>query len=223
MPDGSRVLTVLEPARAGEAVAWAESARDAHLAAEYGLTAATLEDVYVALVGGPGHRDHDQAGRDPGRRDGTARCDPRQPRRRRRSCCVATACSSSGRPADSRGFLPLAIVVQALFDFGIVVGYPLLFPEIDRFTILYLATGAPTITLVTIGLVALPQVVSQAQLEGTQEYMRSLPVPRLTYLLADLTVWLAIVLPGVVFAVVVGGWSSRPSTSRSAGCPTGCR
>lgn len=106
-----------------------------------------------------------------------------------------------------KGFLPLAIVVQALFAFGIVVGFPLLFPEIDRLTILYLATGAFTITLVTIGLVALPQVVSQAKLEGILEYMRSLPVPRMTYLLADLTVWLAIVLPGVVFAVVVGAWS----------------
>jgi ABC-2 type transport system permease protein len=106
-----------------------------------------------------------------------------------------------------KGFLPLAIVVQALFAFGIVVGYPLLFPEIDRLTILFLATGAPAITLITMGLVALPQVVAQAKLEGTLEYMRSLPVPRMAYLAADLTVWLAIVLPGVVFAVLVGSWS----------------
>ena len=95
-----------------------------------------------------------------------------------------------------KAFLPLAIVVQALFAFGIVVGYPLLFPEIDQLTVLFLATGAPAITLITMGLVALPQVVAQAKLEGTLEYMRSLPVPRMLYLAADLTVWLAIVLPG---------------------------
>ena len=106
-----------------------------------------------------------------------------------------------------KGFLPLAIVVQVLFAFGIVVGYPLLFPEIDQLTVLFLATGAPAITLITMGLVALPQVVAQAKLEGTLEYMRSLRVPRLVYLLADLTVWLAIVLPGVVFAVLVGAWA----------------
>jgi len=106
-----------------------------------------------------------------------------------------------------KGFLPLAIVVQALFAFGIVVGYPLLFPEMDQTTMLFLATGAPAITLITMGLVALPQVVSQAKLEGTLEYMRSLPVPRLAYLAADLTVWMAIVLPGVVFAVLVGVWA----------------
>jgi ABC-2 type transport system permease protein len=106
-----------------------------------------------------------------------------------------------------KGFLPLAIVVQSLFAFGIVVGYPLLFPEMDQMTMLFLATGAPAITLITMGLVALPQVVSQARLEGSLEYMRSLPVPRLAYLAADLTVWMAIVLPGVVFAVLVGVWA----------------
>jgi ABC-2 type transport system permease protein len=34
--------------------------------------------------------------------------------------------------------------------------------------------------------------------------MRSLPVPRLAYLVADLTVWLAIVIPGVILGVIVG-------------------
>jgi ABC-2 type transport system permease protein len=101
-------------------------------------------------------------------------------------------------------FLPLAVIVQAAFAFGIVVGYPLLFRELDRTTILYLATGAPTITLVTMGLVAVPQVVAQAKMEGTYDFMRTLPIPRLVYLLADVTVWLAVIVPGVVFALFVG-------------------
>lgn len=105
-----------------------------------------------------------------------------------------------------KSFLPLAIVVQVLFALGIVAGYPLLFPQIDELTILFLATGAPSIALITMGLVALPQVVSQAKLQGTLDYMRSLPVPRMVYLLADLTVWLLIVLPGVAFAVALGAW-----------------
>lgn len=100
-------------------------------------------------------------------------------------------------------FLPIAMLVQALFAFGIVAGYPLLFPEIDSGTILFLATGAPAITLLTMGLVAIPQVVAQAKQEGSLEYVRTLPVPRIAFLLADLTVWTAIVLPGVVFAVIV--------------------
>ncbi len=104
-------------------------------------------------------------------------------------------------------FLPLAAVIQTLFAFGIVVGYPLLFPELDRTSALFLATGAPAITIITMGLVALPQVVSQAKTEGSLDYMRSLPVPRLVFLAADLTVWMVMVLPGVVFAVVVGAWA----------------
>ncbi len=108
-----------------------------------------------------------------------------------------------------KGFLPLAIVIQALFALGIVIGYPLLFPEIDPLTTLYLATGAPAITLITMGLVAAPQMVAQARTEGTYEYMRSLPVARYLHLLADLSVWLVIVLPGVVFAIVLGACGSR--------------
>jgi ABC-2 type transport system permease protein len=103
-----------------------------------------------------------------------------------------------------KAYLPLMIVVQTLFAFGIVAGYPLLFPSVDRTTILYLATGAPAISLITMGLVAVPQLVAEAKTEGTLAYMRSLPVPRLAYLMADMTVWLVIVLPGVMFAVVVG-------------------
>ena len=103
-----------------------------------------------------------------------------------------------------RAFLPLAIVVQALFALGIVVGYPLLFPELDRSTILFLATGAPAITLITMGVVAVPQVVAQGKTDGSLDYMRTLPVPRLVDMFADMTVWMAVIIPGVVFAIVVG-------------------
>jgi ABC-2 type transport system permease protein len=99
--------------------------------------------------------------------------------------------------------LPLTVVVQCLFALGIVVGYPLLFPEIDKGTIMFLATGAPAISLIMMGLVAVPQVVAQGKTEGSVEYVRSLPIPRLAFLMADLTVWTAIVLPGVVLAVVI--------------------
>jgi ABC-2 type transport system permease protein len=111
----------------------------------------------------------------------------------------------------SKGFLPFAIVIQGLFSLGIVVGLPLLFPQMDESTILYLATGAPAITLITMGLVAVPQMVAQAKTEGTLDYMRTLPIPRVVYLLADLTVQLAIVLPGVVFGVVIATlWFDLP-------------
>ena len=87
-----------------------------------------------------------------------------------------------------------------------MIGYPLLFPQIDARTILFIATAAPSITLITMGLVAVPQQVAQARTEGTLDYMRSLPIPRVVYLLADLTVQLLVVLPGVIFGVLVATW-----------------
>jgi ABC-2 type transport system permease protein len=103
-----------------------------------------------------------------------------------------------------KSYLPLMAAVQALFSLGIVLGYPLLFPTIDHVAIYLIATGAPAVSMVSVGLVALPQTVGEQKTEGSLAYMRSLPVPRLSYLLADLTVWLAIVVPGVVLGVAVG-------------------
>jgi ABC-2 type transport system permease protein len=103
-----------------------------------------------------------------------------------------------------KAYLPLMAAVQALFTLGIVLGYPLLFPTLDRQTIYLIATGAPAISMISVGLVALPQTVGAQKIEGSLDYMRSLPVPRLAYLAADLTVWLAIIVPGVILGVVVG-------------------
>jgi ABC-2 type transport system permease protein len=105
-----------------------------------------------------------------------------------------------------KAYLPLMMAVQALFTLGIVLGYPLLFPTLDTKSIYLIATGAPAFSMVSVGLVALPQTVGEARTEGSLDYMRSLPVPRLSFLLADLTVWLGIVVPGVVLGVLVGAW-----------------
>jgi ABC-2 type transport system permease protein len=105
-----------------------------------------------------------------------------------------------------KAYLPLMMAVQTLFTLGIVLGYPLLFPTLDRTSIYLIATGAPAISMISVGLVALPQTVGEQKTEGSLAYMRSLPVPRLSYLVADLTVWLGIVVPGVVLGVLVGAW-----------------
>jgi ABC-2 type transport system permease protein len=105
-----------------------------------------------------------------------------------------------------KAYLPLMMAVQTLFSLGIVLGYPLLFPTLDKTSIYLIATGAPAISMISIGLVALPQTVGEQKTEGSLAYMRSLPVPRLAYLAADLTVWLAVVIPGVILGVLVGAW-----------------
>ncbi len=102
-------------------------------------------------------------------------------------------------------FLPLVVVVQVVLAVGIVVGLAFLYPTIDQATALYLSTGAPALTLIAVGLIMVPQTVSQAKERGALEYMQTLPVPRLAYLAADATVWLVAALPGVAAALVVAG------------------
>ena len=101
-------------------------------------------------------------------------------------------------------YLPLMVVVQVFMAVATVVGYGLLVGDPDPVTALFLATGAPTITLVTVGLVMVPQMVGQSRTEGSLDWMRTLPVPRISFLLSDLLVWTLIALPGMALGVVAG-------------------
>ncbi|QAY62964.1 ABC transporter permease [Xylanimonas allomyrinae] len=103
-------------------------------------------------------------------------------------------------------WLPLLVIVQVLLAVTTVFGYGLLVGTPPREAALYLATGAPTITLVMVGLVMAPQQVAQSRTEGSFDWMRTLPIPRWVFLAADLAVWSLVALPGTVLGVVVGAW-----------------
>lgn len=100
--------------------------------------------------------------------------------------------------------MPLLVVVQIAMAVATVVGYGLLVGDPTPDVALYLATGAPTITLITVGLVMTPQMLGQAKLEGSHDWMRTLPVPRWTFLASDLLMWTLIALPGMVLGIVAG-------------------
>jgi len=99
--------------------------------------------------------------------------------------------------------LPLVVIVQFLLAGGIIIGFGFLIPDIDPATALFLSTGAPTVLLLTIGLVIVPQGVARTRIDGTFNYMRSLPLARPLLLAADLTVWLLIGVPSVAVGVLV--------------------
>ena len=101
-------------------------------------------------------------------------------------------------------YLPLMVVVQVFMAVTTVVGYGLLVGDPDPATALFLATGAPTITLITVGIVMTPQMVSQARTEGSLDWMRTLPVPRTAFLVSDLLVWTLIALPGMALGILAG-------------------
>lgn len=100
--------------------------------------------------------------------------------------------------------LPFVLVAQFFTGMGTVIGLGYMMPEIDPQSAMFLVTGGPTLSLITLGLVMVPQMVAQAKSNGTLDYMRSFPVPRMTYLAADLTIWLGSTIPGVILALIVG-------------------
>jgi ABC-2 type transport system permease protein len=100
--------------------------------------------------------------------------------------------------------LPFVVIAQFFTGVGSVIGIGYLIPKLDTSVATFLVTGGPTLTLITLGLTVVPQFVATAKTEGSLEYMWSLPIPRMAYLAADLTIWVLATLPGVVIALIVG-------------------
>jgi ABC-2 type transport system permease protein len=121
----------------------------------------------------------------------------------------------------SRTMLPMLVTIQVLLGVGVVYGFALLIPNMSPASALYLSTGAPTLTLLILGLNVVPQEVAQSRVSGRHEFMASLPVPRLAPLAADVTFWLAMQIPGTALALLMAvlkfhihlhvGWSVIPA------------
>lgn len=105
--------------------------------------------------------------------------------------------------------LPVIVLIQVALAMGVVYGLALLFPRIDSTSALFLATGAPTMTLLILGLTVVPQEVSQARLTGRLAYVASLPVPRLAPPAAELAFWLLAQAPGTALSLVVASLRFR--------------
>lgn len=120
-----------------------------------------------------------------------------------------------------RTFLPTLIVIQLVLAVGVIYGLAFLIPDIDTETALYLATGAPTLSLILLGLNVVPQEVAQGKIAGRYTYLAALPIPRLAPLVAEVTFWLLVQLPGTALALLVAvlrfdvdlhvGWSVLPA------------
>lgn len=106
----------------------------------------------------------------------------------------------------ARLLLPLIVIVQILVGAGFVIGFGLLIPDIDAGTALYLSTGAVVMSLILLGLVLTPQVIAQQKMEGSYEYLWSLPVPRSAAILASISVTALGAIPGVAAAMAVAVW-----------------
>lgn len=100
--------------------------------------------------------------------------------------------------------LPLLIILQIILAIATIAGFGLLVGEPDPASARYLATGAPTMTLISIGLVFVPQIVGRSRIEGSFDWLRTLPLPREIYLISDLVVWTLVSLPGLIVGIIAG-------------------
>ncbi len=105
-----------------------------------------------------------------------------------------------------RRFLPTIVVVQTALAVGVVYGLAFLIPDVDPKSALYLSTGAPTLSMLILGLTVVPQEIAQAKLTGRLDWFSTLPISRLAPLSSEITYWLAASLPGTVLALVVASY-----------------
>ncbi len=105
---------------------------------------------------------------------------------------------------SSRPWLSLNLAVQLGISVAFIYGMGYFYGDIAPATAKYLTTGAPTIVLLTVGLVVVPQIVASMRSEGTFNYIWSLPVPRMAHIAADATNTFGSMIPGMLLSVILG-------------------
>jgi ABC-2 type transport system permease protein len=105
---------------------------------------------------------------------------------------------------SNRTWLSVNLAVQIMIAIGFIYGISFFYPSMTPNIAKYLTTGAPTLILVTVGLVMGPQIIASMRIEGTFDYVWSLPVPRMVYVAAEATNMFGTVLPGIILAVALG-------------------
>ena len=105
-----------------------------------------------------------------------------------------------------RQWVPMMIVIQTLMGAGMALLYGFFYPHVTAIRALYITTGAPTLALIPVGFVMLPGTVAEQKLEGTFDYIWSLPAPRSAQAASTFTLFTLFALPGSVFALLVAAW-----------------
>ena len=113
--------------------------------------------------------------------------------------------------------IPAFTIIQIVFAVAIVVGLSIFLPELDETTTVYLSSGAITLGMIAVGCVLAPQIVSETKQNGVLKYQLTLPVPRISILLADILIWGATAIPGIIgsFVAAVLRFGVSPKLSLS--------
>lgn len=103
-----------------------------------------------------------------------------------------------------RIWLPMMAVVQLLVGVGFIIGISFLFEDFGQRSALYVSTGAPVMNLLMIGLVLGPQLVADQKLDGSYDYLRTMPTRQSASAAAWYTVCLVGGVPAMVVSLIIG-------------------
>src|SRR3954469_4298469 len=103
----------------------------------------------------------------------------------------------------NRRLLVLLVAIQVALGVGMIYGFSFLLPRVTPEVAVFFATGAPTLSMILIGLTVVPQETALSRTNGRFAYVAALPVPRLAPMFADVTFWLLVQLPGWVLTLVL--------------------
>lgn len=107
---------------------------------------------------------------------------------------------------DARQWAGMMIVIQFMMGAGMAMMYGFFYPEITPTTALYIATGIPTLALIPLGFIMIPGGVGEQRMNGTFDFMWSLPTPRSAQIVAMFALYSLMSLPGTVLALLVATW-----------------
>lgn len=108
--------------------------------------------------------------------------------------------------ASSRDWLLPFMMVQILMGAGMALIYGFYLGEMPPAAMAFVATGAPTLAVIPLGMALAPTLVAVRRIEGTYDFMWSLPVPRTTAALSSFTLFTLLAVPGFAISLAVAAW-----------------
>jgi ABC-2 type transport system permease protein len=106
-----------------------------------------------------------------------------------------------------RSYLTIGLAIQIFLGAGMALMYGFYFGDVDAMQRTFLVTGIPTLALVPIGFVMVPNAIMEHKLRDTYDYVWSLPVPRTGSALATSTIFTLLAIPGTAIALVIASLS----------------
>ncbi len=108
--------------------------------------------------------------------------------------------------ASSRGWMLPFLLVQVLMGAGMALIYGFYLGDMPPAAATFLATGAPTLAVIPLGMALLPGLIAVRKIEDTYDFMWSLPVPRTATAASSFTIFTMLAVPGFAVSLAVAGW-----------------